>query len=408
MTDDLWMPGLKRMKRHNGRVDLYWIADEEAVKAGFPTKTVRLHYDIADAADAAECGHRCQILRAEMREWMAAIEQGRNKGQEGTVGWLCKSFETDVDSPYRELRQATQVFYSRYMRALIETANDEHLSEITGRTVRRWHKEWLEKSGARSAYACVQTLRRIVSYGCEMRDRDCLELAEVLTRTEFKVPTRRKSRATHQMVSALRQAAHEAGRPSIARAVTLQFELGLRQKDVIGEWVRAGDGTREGIMDGAWRWEWGLTWSHIDSDMILRKPTSKSNGNEVAEHDLRHHPEILSELLSIPADARIGPVIIDEHSGKPWRPSTFSRTFRKIAKLAGWPDDVWNMDSRAGAVSEAFEAGADASDVMKAATHTQMSTTMGYNRGGIVQSGRVAELRYARRKSAEQAGNKSR
>jgi hypothetical protein len=53
--------------------------------------------------------------------------------------------------------------------------------------------------------------------------------------------------------------AHEMGRASIALAVTLQFDLGLRQKDAIGEWVKAGDGSREGIMDGLGRWQWGLT-----------------------------------------------------------------------------------------------------------------------------------------------------
>jgi hypothetical protein len=55
------------------------------------------------------------------------------------------------------------------------------------------------------------------------------------------------------------------------------------------------------------------------------------------------------------------------------------------------------MDSRAGSVSEAFEAGAGAADVMKHATHTQLSTTMGYNRSTVVQSARVAELRKKRR-----------
>jgi hypothetical protein len=29
--DDLQAPGLKRMKRHNERVDLYWVADEKLV-----------------------------------------------------------------------------------------------------------------------------------------------------------------------------------------------------------------------------------------------------------------------------------------------------------------------------------------------------------------------------------------
>jgi hypothetical protein len=146
-------------------------------------------------------------------------------------------------------------------------------------------------------------------------------------------------------------------------------------------------------MDGAWRWEWGLTWWHVDGNLVLKKPTSKSNGSETAEHDLKLYPDVLA-VLPIRG---VGPVMIDEGSGKPWRKSHFSRTFRKIARAAGWPDDVWNMDSRAGAVSEAFEAGAQAEDVMKAASHTQLSTTMRYNRGKIVQTSRVARLRVANR-----------
>lgn len=89
-----------------------------------------------------------------------------------------------------------------------------------------------------------------------------------------------------------------------------------------------------------------------------------------------------------------------EASGKPWRKATFSRRFREIATAAGWPRDLWNMDSRAGAVSEAFDAGATAEDVMRVATHSQMSTTMIYNRGGVEQSSRVAGLRQVRRNAS--------
>jgi hypothetical protein len=66
------------------------------------------------------------------------------------------------------------------------------------------------------------------------------------------------------------------------------------------------------------------------------------------------------------------------------------------------------MDSQAGAGSEAFEAGAEPADVMRTATHTQFATTMLYKRGSVVQTGRVADLRAARRNSREQGGNGSR
>lgn len=400
----VYAPGLKRMKRHNGRVDLYWVADEKAVKAGYLPKTVRLF----GVWPSAEIAGRCAILQAEMLEWSAGRTPARNAAEIGTVEWVCRAFETDTDSPLRTKRQDTRIFYGRYIKILVDKAGDANLADVVGRDVRRWHREWVEALGARGAYACIQTLRRVVNYGCEMRHVPCFELSKVLEKTEFTVPKARKLRPTYEQVLALRAAAHKAGRPSVALAVTLQFELGLRQKDVIGEWIRLEPEARAAIAgaitDGAWVWEWGLTWGHIDSAMKLAKPTSKSNGTEIAEHALVNYPDVLAEL----PPRGVGPILVDERSKLPWKKAHFSRTFRKIARAAGWPDAVWNMDSRAGAVSEAFEAGATPADVMRTATHTQMSTTMLYNRGSVVQSGRVAELRAARRRASEQDGNGSR
>ena len=404
---DLYAPGLKRMKRHNGRIDLYWVADEKAVRQGYPTKTVRLFGDWNDPISAAQIAARCSVLQQEMLEWLSGHDVPANPHPHGTIAWLCSLFETDPNSPYKALRHDTQKFYSRYIKTILETVGSRRLSAINGRDVRRWFTNWEERHGHRSAYGCIQTLRRIVNYGVELRDVNCIELSTVLTKTEFKTPRRRKSRPTHELIVAFCEAARDAGRHSIALAVTLQFELGLRQKDVIGEWVPANEDNQLGVFDGNKRWQWGLTWDQIDSLMILYKPTSKSNGEAIAEHDLKLHPEIIAALADIPKSKRIGPVIIDEHSGKPWHRAHFSRQFRKIARSAGWPDDVWNMDSRAGAISESFEAGAAVPDVMKAATHTQVATTMGYNRGAIVQTSRVTELRLARRNSSKNTyGNK--
>lgn len=391
-------PGLKRMKRHNGRVDLYWVADEKLVKAGYLPKTVRLQ----GVWPSDEVAARCTILQAEMMEWAATGIEPRVQVAPGTLGWVCKAFETDAESPIHDRRQATKVFYARYIAMVVDKAGDAPLHDIDGPHVRRWYREWSAERGKRQAYACIQTLRRVVNYGCELRIRPCLDLAQVLSKTEFSAPRARRMRPTFEQIVALRRAAHEAGYPSIALATALQFELGLRQKDVIGEWVRPPAEVRAtikgAITDGSSIWEWGLTWGHIDQFLRLSKPTSKSNGSEIAEHDLKHYPEVIAEL----PPRGLGPVVLHDRTGLPWKQGHFSRTFRKIARIAGWPDEVWNMDSRAGAVSEAFEAGAEAADVMKTATHTQMSTTMLYNRGAVVQSSRVAALRAARRKGTDQ------
>lgn len=359
MTEDqseFHAPGLKRMKRHNGRVDLYWVAREDLAKLGFKPKTQRLFGDWDNPSDAKLIAGRCRILQAEMLEWESGRKPSRNSHPFGTIAWLCASYETDEGSPFHDIRQASQKFYSRYLKTISQTVGKRRIDCLTGVDVREWFKKWERKHGNRSAYACIQTLRRAVSYGCELRNKDAMEFSIVLKNTKFKTPKSRKKKPTFEQIVAVRDAAKEAGHFSIALAVTLQFELGLRQKDVIGEWIGR-------------RWQVGLTWDQINSDMILSKPTSKSNGDEIAEHDLRTHQDVIKELSLIVPDKRVGPVVICEETGRPWTPSNFSRKFRKCAKLAGWPNDLWNMDCRAGAVSEAFEAGAAAEDVMKTATH---------------------------------------
>jgi hypothetical protein len=401
---NLSAPGLKKLRRKGGRVDCYWVADEKLVKKGYPVKTLRLTGDPSQPSDFAAMASVCRRCQAEMLQWASGIMPRSNRSARGTVAWLCDAFETDRDSPIHGLRRDTQLFYAGKLSIIKDTVGTRRIDTVTGADVRRWFKQWARFDEAtntyvnhRRGYACIQTLRRIIGYGCELRDHDALELANVLAHMQFKVPAARKLRPSYEQVVAAREAAHKAGRSSIALAIVLQFDLALRQKDVIGEWVKDKGEAREGVTDGAWRWQMGLTFAHIGADMVLRKPTSKSNGASVAVHDLNAYPDVLAEMLLISKERRIGPVIIDEKSGKPWRRSHFSRTFRKIATAAGWPKELWNMDSRAGAISEAFESQASAEDVMKSATHTQLATTMGYNRGGIVQSIRVAQARRRRR-----------
>ena len=76
-----------------------------------------------------------------------------------------------------------------------------------------------------------------------------------------------------------------------------------------------------------------------------------------------------------------GPIIDSELTGRPWAAPEFRRQWRKIARACGIPDAVFNMDSRAGAITEALEAGLPLDHVRKAATHSDVSTTQRYSRG---------------------------
>src|SRR4029077_6880917 len=104
----------------------------------------------------------------------------------------------------------------------------------------------------------------VLSYGVNQGYPDCKTLREQLAVARFRHAPARTHYLTHQQIAAFRAAAHRLGRPSAALWVTLQFELGLRRRDVIGKWTND-DGGSSGIhrdvrRNGKRLWQDGLTW----------------------------------------------------------------------------------------------------------------------------------------------------
>lgn len=75
MPSHLDAPGLKRLKRHNGRVDCYWVADEAIVKRG--TRQRRSHSRGAT-----------QITRPTSCTWPSAAAYCRPKCASGQTAML--------------------------------------------------------------------------------------------------------------------------------------------------------------------------------------------------------------------------------------------------------------------------------------------------------------------------------
>ena len=93
------------------------------------------------------------------------------------------------------------------------------------------------------------------------------------------------------------------------------------------------------------------------------------------------------------------PLIVDETEGRPYAEHAYAREWRKVARAAGIPDSVWNMDARAGAITEAEDAGADLDEVRSSVGHTNASTTVRYSRGAIGKSKKVKQMRNAYREN---------
>ena len=73
------------------------------------------------------------------------------------------------------------------------------------------------------------------------------------------------------------------------------------------------------------------------------------------------------------------------------------RLLREFIDKAGVPKNVKNMDSRAGGITEATDAGAELEHVRHAATHGDISMTQRYSRGSVEKVAEVMKRRTAHR-----------
>ncbi|MBN8934793.1 MAG: site-specific integrase [Rhizobiales bacterium] len=374
------------------------------MKRGYRPGNVRLHY--AETPDGElQRAARCRILWAEMLAWEAGNGAFPARGYDGTVRSLCNLFQTDEFSPYKKAKWNSQRLYDQYSKIIVNTVGDRVVRALLGPDFMRWHTKWGEPKAkgkpprlARAKHA-MDTLRRVVSFGVILGFQDCAKADIILGKLRFEAPAPRKEKLTRAQVESVCRKAHELGLHSIALATMLQFELAFRQKDVIGEWEPCTEETAGGIFHNGTRWVSGLTWSHIDADLILRKVPvkTKRHGIEV-EHNLKLYPTLMDEISRIPLNRRVGPVILSEATGEPYKHRTFTQTWRRVAKAAGIPSQVKNMDARAGAISEAYDSGADETSVMKHAGHRNRQTSARYNRGSLEQTSRVAVIRQAKQK----------
>ena len=153
-----------------------------------------------------------------------------------------------------------------------------------------------------------------------MNIADCFRLATIFSGMEFTAPAARTKSITYDQAQAICEKAAENGLLSIAIAQALQFDLTLRQIDVIGRWETSIEAETGGILDRGQRWVDGLLWSHIDPDGVLSKPTSKTG--QTAEHDTRAYPMLRQLLDMIPQEktGRAGCNIRDDRPSIPISP----------------------------------------------------------------------------------------
>lgn len=324
---------------------------------------------------------------------------------------LIRGYQKHPLSRWHQLRYATQKNHLNLLRQIEVRFGHVKLKKIKARTLLKWHARWLDGTKYSAARAFIKKVRVLFGFGLTiLEDEDCARLRQVMSSLRFPGPAKRTERITADQAIAVRERAWRCGWGSIALAQAFQFEVLLRQKDVIGEHIPAH--LKEGgagIVIGEEKWVRGLLWSEIDDHLILRHQTSKTSKPVVV--DLKLAPMVLADLRRMGVVSRRGPprlikrrdgpVITDERTGLPHYAWEFRRRWRSIARSEGIPDNVCNMHSRHGGITEAFDSGAEPDFIRDAATHSELATTQGYNRGNeLTRSSAVLRARAKSRRPA--------
>jgi integrase len=385
-------PGLQRSPRKDGSIVLYWVAPRRAVEAGYSPETVRLDGFIDGSEELSE---RCNDLWAKMEAWLAEQAKPQKRARyDGTVGSLIRLYETDEFSPYMRLKRHSTGNADYELRKLKRTVAERRVEKLNGRDFWRWY--WRFRQPAyeggperiTDAYNIMTRVRGVFTFGVLLRLPACAELRDILSSIRFPNPASRKQAIKFQQVVAFIAKAHEFGYPEMALAQALEYDLTLRQGDVIGKWEYK-ENDRNTL-------EWmGLRWEEIDNDLTLFHTTNKKGRDVVAS--LKACELVYAELLRFPILPSIGPMIVDSKTGRVFEYEEFRKRWRTIAQAAGIPDEVQNRDSRAGGITEARNAGANKDDIRQLAGHAEVETTEIYIREHLEPSNRVAHARAAYR-----------
>lgn len=384
----------------DGSIRIIWRAPKNSVRRGYLPKTVKIDLDIRDPANHDVIRLICDTEQAKVRDWESQMAPPAR--YDGTIKSLCEVYQTHEASPYRAAKFTTQHDYDYELRLLKAAWGSQHVTMIKAEDILRLHRAAAASGehgeALRKAQGVIKRLRAIISFGVMIEIPECIRLDVILSKMRFPTPPRRTKILTYDMAKAIIAEALNRGRISIALAQAIQFETGLRQIDVIGEYqpVPKNESRR-------YRPEWhGLTWEMIDENLVLSMQTSKTGAS--VTHALGAMSLVSGVLEHVPEEKRHGPVIVSETNSNPYRSHIFSRTWRTIATAAGVPANVWNRDSRAGALSEGDEAGAEITKLQRMAGHTTAKMTGRYVRGKAVeQSEEIARLRTRKRQHESEA-----
>jgi hypothetical protein len=266
---------------------------------------------------------------------------------DGTLAGLVQCYRTDQRSPYFQLKHRVRNGYDGNLNKIVADFGHYAVESLTADRIMGLYNLWAEGGKIAMGHALAAKLRLLSGFGATiLGDTRCIPFAHIMRTLRFPAAAGRQVPMTAEYATALRRKAHDIGWPSIALAQALQFELRLRQVDVIGEWIPLSDPMPSTIVWGNEKWVRGLRWTDVDDKLILRFTTVDKVKRKIPhEVDLTRLPMVIEELDKLPAVPTSGPMIICEANDRPYSGNEFRRKWRLVANKAGLPDNIRNADN---------------------------------------------------------------
>ena len=261
-----------------------------------------------------------------------------------TLGDLIEKYLTSPNSPFHNLKHNSREHYETLISLIGADYAGQRLSEADAGTLDAWYEKWREGGKIAVSHSKMVMLRNLFGFGTmSERDENCARLFGLLGKMKIELPRARTEQLSRDQANKIRAMAHAKKRPSIALAQAFQFDVGLTQKDTIGEWAPVSEPGISDVIHGGNKWMRGIRWEEIDANLILRH-------GEKEPHDLKKSPMVMQELDSIKLKTgqlpTRGPIIVSEHDDLPWDSVEFRRWWRMLANACGIPKTVRNSDSR--------------------------------------------------------------
>jgi hypothetical protein len=164
------------------------------------------------------------------------------------------------DLGIRDVKFTTQKFYATCLRRIEATVGNRLIRNLTKADSKKWYKEWRKpevtigkdgkpivgKERIDRAHDTISMVRTVIYFMNSIGNEECASVARRLEKIKFEKGAARDGELTYQHVSAFIRTAFELSQKGVIphkRALTMsigvaaQFELMLRQMDIIGEWA---------------------------------------------------------------------------------------------------------------------------------------------------------------------------